>query len=98
MSTPPRVAFITGGAQGIGEAVAVRLAQDGLDVALLDVKGKEHLLQGVADKIKATGRRAFWLTGDVTREEDIKQAVEKVVEILGGLDVVCPPMNPHEFS
>lgn len=92
MSNTTRVALITGGAQGIGEATAIRFAQDGLDVAVLDVKGKEHLLQGVADKIKATGRRAFWLTGDVTREEDVKQAVEKAVEILGGLDVVCRQM------
>lgn len=88
MSSATRVALVTGGAQGIGEAVAVRLAQDGLNVAILDVRGKEQLLQGVANKIDAAGRKSFWLIGDVTKEDDVKQAVEKVVEIMGGLDVV----------
>lgn len=75
MST--RVTFITGGAQGIGEAIALRLAKDGLDIAILDVKGKEQLMQGVAKKVEEAGRRAFWLVGDVTEEESVKQAVEK---------------------
>lgn len=88
MSTT-RVAFVTGGAQGIGESIAVRLAQDGLDVAILDVKGKEAQLEGVAKKIKEAGRRALTLVGDVTSEEAVIKAIDDVVATLGSLDVVC---------
>ncbi|KAI0826379.1 hypothetical protein BC629DRAFT_1455810 [Irpex lacteus] len=71
-----RVAFITGGAQGIGEAIALRLAQDGLDVAILDIRGKEDQMQAVDKKIKELGRRSHW------------SSVESVVQTLGSLDVL----------
>ena len=83
-----RVAFVTGGAQGIGEAIALGLAVDGFDVAILDIKGKEELLQSVAKKITKSGRRALWLTGDVTDEDAVKNAIAETVEKLGSLDVV----------
>ncbi|TCD68843.1 hypothetical protein EIP91_009557 [Steccherinum ochraceum] len=85
-----RVALITGGAQGIGEAIAIRFAEDpsGIDVALLDVKGKESLLVNVVRHIEAKGRKAIWITGDVTIEEDVKAAVDKTVAELGSLDIM----------
>ncbi|PSR74402.1 hypothetical protein PHLCEN_2v9910 [Hermanssonia centrifuga] len=83
-----RIAFVTGGAQGIGEAIAIRLAEDGLDVAVLDIKGKEEQLQAVAKKVEQLGRRSCWVLGDVTVEQDVKNAVNHVVQILGGLDVM----------
>ncbi|KAI0083899.1 NAD-binding protein [Irpex rosettiformis] len=83
-----RVAFVTGGAQGIGEAIALGLAADGLDVAILDVKGKEELMQSVVEKIAKTGRRALWLVGDVTSEQSIKDSIAKTVGELGSLDVM----------
>ncbi len=83
-----RIAFVTGGAQGIGEAIAIRLAEDGLDVAVLDIKGKEEQLQAVAKKVEQLGRRSCCVLGDVTVEQDVKNAVNHVVQILGGLDVV----------
>ncbi len=83
-----RVAFITGGAQGIGEAIALRLAQDGLDVAILDVRGKEDQMQAVTKKINELGRRSHWVVGDVSDETSVKNSVESVVQTLGSLDVV----------
>ena len=88
MSPTRRVAFITGGAQGIGEAIALGLAQDGLDVAILDVKDKEDLMKGVTKRVTELGRRALWFVGDVTNEDSVKSAIEETVEKLGGLDVV----------
>ena len=87
-STSTRVAFITGGAQGIGESIALRLAQDGLDIAVFDIPGKEEQLKGVTKKIIDSGRKAIWTVGDVTDEESIKNAIAKTVEELGSLDVV----------
>ena len=89
MTLSTRVALVTGAAQGIGEGIAVRLAQDGLDVAILDVKGKEEQLEAVAKRISDTGRRSFWLVSDVSSEEAVRQAVVEVVAALGSLDVVC---------
>ncbi|KAI0777897.1 NAD-P-binding protein [Irpex lacteus] len=83
-----RVAFITGGAQGIGESIALRLAQDGLDIAIFDIAGKEELLKAVTKKITDSGRKAIWIIGDVTNEESIKNGIAKTVEELGSLDVM----------
>lgn len=87
-SPAPRIAIVTGAAQGIGEAIALRLADDGLDVAVADLPAKREQLQVVAEAIKAKGRRTVVLTGDVTVEADVAALVDNTVEALGGLDVV----------
>ncbi|RPD59188.1 NAD-P-binding protein [Lentinus tigrinus ALCF2SS1-7] len=87
-SNPPRIAIVTGAAQGIGEAIALRLADDGLDVAVADLPSKRVQLEGVASAIEAKGRRALVLVGDITVEEDVAAVVAKTVEELGGLDVM----------
>lgn len=85
-----RVALITGAAQGIGEAIAIRFADDPghIDVAVLDVPGKEHLLNDIASRIEAKGRRALAIVGDVSVEEQVKAAVRDTVDVLGSLDIV----------
>ena len=86
MST--RVALITGSAQGIGEAIALRLSKDDIDIALLDIPAKHHQLEVVAEQIETHGRRALVITADVSDEEQVKSAIAKTVEILGSLDIV----------
>ena len=98
MSEITRVALVTGGAQGIGEAIALRLAQDGLDVAILDVCGKEDKMKAVAEKIKESGRRSHWLVCDVTDETSVCHAVADVVEHLGSLDVVSHISQYHGYD
>ncbi|OBZ77547.1 L-2,3-butanediol dehydrogenase [Grifola frondosa] len=84
----PRVALVTGAAQGIGESIALRLADDGLDVAVNDIPSKSDQLASVVKAIEAKGRRAVAVPGDVSSETDTITMVDKTVEILGGLDVV----------
>jgi hypothetical protein len=91
MSTPPsgqRSAVVTGAAQGIGAAVAARLAQDGLSVLLVDLPAKQAALDALAEQIVAAGGRAATFAGDVSVEEDVKGMVSHAVGELGPLGVV----------
>ena len=87
----PRVAIVTGAAQGIGYAIAHRLARDGLNIAVNDIASKAEKLAEVGRELEATGRRAISVPGDVSVEEDVKQIVQRTVEHLGGVD--CVSMN-----
>ena len=85
---PTRTAIITGGAQGMGEAIALRFADEDINVVVFDIKGKEALLEGVVKKVEAKGRKAFYFIGDVTVEKDSEDVVAKTVTTYGGLDIV----------
>ncbi|KAI9056936.1 NAD-P-binding protein [Trametes sanguinea] len=88
MTDATRVALVTGAAQGIGEAIALRLADDGLDVALVDLPTKHSQLETVAQAIRTKGQRAIVVDADVSQEADVEGMVTKAVEQLGGLDVM----------
>jgi sorbitol-6-phosphate 2-dehydrogenase len=84
-----RAAVITGASQGLGEALALRLAQEGCSVCLVDVNGPgaEAAAGRIADQ---TGRAAIWAQADVTKPDEVAAAVAKAVESLGKLDImVC---------
>ncbi|WP_037367348.1 3-oxoacyl-ACP reductase FabG [Amycolatopsis orientalis] len=77
----PRTAIVTGAARGIGAGVAKRLAADGFAVAVLDLD--EALCAKVADQLTAEGGRALAVAVDVTSEEAVTAAVERVATELG---------------
>jgi 3-oxoacyl-[acyl-carrier protein] reductase len=81
-----RVALVTGGAQGIGAAVAKRLAAGGAAVAVLDLQ--QEAAQAVADEINATGGKAIGIGADVTRRDQVEAAVARVADELGGLHIL----------
>lgn len=86
MAINGKVAFVTGAAQGIGQAIATRLANDGADVALFDLK--EEGLKETKAMVEAEGRRAIIIGGDVTDRASLEAAVDRTVEELGGLDIM----------
>ncbi|KAI0648304.1 NAD-binding protein [Trametes meyenii] len=88
ISSPTRIALVTGAAQGIGEAIALKLAEDGLDVAVVDLPHKREELAAVVKAIQARGMRSISLHANVSLEPDIVAIIAGVVEQLGGLDVV----------
>ena len=79
-----RRALITGGGSGIGRGIALRLAADGAEVAVLDVDG--GLAAGVVEEIEAAGGKAVAVTADVRDRVAVTAAIGQAAEHLGGLD------------
>ncbi|KAH9932271.1 NAD(P)-binding protein [Fomitopsis serialis] len=84
--TTPRVAIVTGASKGIGHAIALRLADDGLDVTINSRNAAE--LELVAAEIRAKGRKVLAFVGDVSDGDVVKGMVDRTVEVLGRLDVM----------
>ncbi|KAJ7040933.1 hypothetical protein C8F04DRAFT_185498 [Mycena alexandri] len=82
------VALVTGAAQGIGRAIALRLAEDGFDVAVNDIASNSENLDTLVDEIQKKGRTSSKCIADVSQEEAVKDMVEQVVKDHGGLDVM----------
>jgi NAD(P)-dependent dehydrogenase (short-subunit alcohol dehydrogenase family) len=79
-----KVAFVTGGASGIGRAAALAFAAEGASVVVADVSEADN--HETARMIEAEGARALAVRCDVTRAEDIVAALDKTVEAFGRLD------------
>ncbi|KAI0725498.1 NAD-P-binding protein [Fomitopsis betulina] len=88
MSTIKRTAIVTGAAQGIGEAIALRLAQDGLNVVVSDLPAKREQLDSLVKRIEETGQRAVAIGCNVTEEKEVVALIDKAVSTFGGLDVM----------
>ena len=82
-----RVAIVTGASGGIGHAVAVRLGQAGMAVAV-HYAGNRDRAQAVADEVAAAGGRAMVVSADVADEEQIAAVFDQVETKFGGIDVV----------
>ncbi len=83
-----RVALVTGAARGIGRGIALRLASDGLDVAVNDIEANAEQLEEVAGEIRAAGVGTKTITADVSDAESVEKMVGGVVGELGKLDVM----------
>ena len=86
-----RVAFVTGAARGIGLAVATALNQRGASVAMADVD-----LPALETATQALGKVALAVEADVSRQADVRRAIERTVDHFGALDIlvnnagICP--------
>lgn len=81
-----KVALVVGTGGGIGQAAVRYLAEAGADIACFDVSAEAA--ERAATQARELGVKAIALTGDVTRREDVDQAVSRTVKELGGLDAV----------
>ncbi len=81
-----QVALVTGGGQGIGRAIALRLAREGADIALIDVNREAAEVTG--REVSEVGRRAMIEVADVSDWAGVEGSVTRIVEELGKLDVL----------
>lgn len=79
--------------QGIGKAIALRLAQDGFDVVVNDIPTNESNANAVSDEIKKAGRQSSVQLADVSVEDQVEKMIDNVVRDHGGLDVVTPRLS-----
>src|SRR5205085_3442290 len=83
-----RKALITGGDSGIGRAAAIAYAREGADVAFGYLPVEEEDAREVVQLIRAEGRKAIPLPGDIRSEAFCRKLVADAVDALGGLDIL----------
>ncbi|CAF3008937.1 unnamed protein product [Rotaria sp. Silwood2] len=83
-----RNALVTGAARGIGRAIALRLARDGLNVVVNDIKASSSALNNVQQEIKKIGRKSVAITADVSVDKAVETMMQNAAKELGSLDVV----------
>lgn len=81
-----KVAVVTGGAQGIGEAIANRLAGEGAAIGIFDIQSEKA--QQVADNINSKGGNAAAFVADITTEKDVRQAAAGAENKFGKIDIL----------
>ncbi|HYM00906.1 MAG TPA: SDR family NAD(P)-dependent oxidoreductase, partial [Blastocatellia bacterium] len=82
-----RVAAVTGGASGIGRAMAERFAAEGMKIVLADVE--EAALSAAVDELKSRGAAVIGVKTDVSRQEEVAALAEKAVSEYGAVHVLC---------
>src|SRR3712207_3395434 len=86
--------LVTGGSSGIGQAIAVRFASYGANVAINylsqpeEAHDTEEQVHACARRVRQEGVRDVLVGGDVSKEEDVTRMVGEAVDALGGLDVL----------
>ena len=81
-----KAALVTGGGGGIGSAIAMRLAEEGAAVGVLDRRG--DAAETVAAQVEAAGRRALALTAEITEPDSVAAALAQMCDAIGAPDVL----------
>lgn len=85
MNLENKTAIVTGGSAGIGAAIALKLAEFGANIAIVDWKEEANVL---VSEIEKFGRKAIFIRADVSKYNDAQTAVENVVKKFGKLDIL----------
>ena len=88
MDMTSRVALVTGSARGIGQAIAMKLAEVGADVVVNDIEAAKEPLYSVVSDIEALGRQSLAVTADVSSPEDVTRMVTTAHEKFGRIDIL----------
>ena len=91
-----RVAIVTGGGTGIGQAIALALAERGADVAV-NYSRSQGDAEATAGAIREQGRRALTVKADVSRDQEAREMVARVVQEWGRLDILVNNAGTTQF-
>ena len=83
-----KTALITGGDSGIGRSVALLFAREGADIAIMYLPAEERDAQVIQKEIEKIGRKCVLISGDIADSTFCKEAVDRAVKELGGLDIL----------
>ncbi|MFD0870023.1 3-ketoacyl-ACP reductase [Chlamydia abortus] len=84
-----RIALVTGGSRGIGEAIVLRLAEEGADVAINYTSDRSReLAEAIKAKVEALGSRAMVVQADVGRKDQVLEMFEQVEQELGEVEIL----------
>ena len=86
MKLEGKVAIVAGGGQGIGEGIVKCLAEEGADVAVVDING--DTAGKIADEVKSMGRNALPVIADLTDDNQVTKAVQDTVDFFGKIDIL----------
>lgn len=86
-SVDGKVAIVTGSGRGIGKAIALTLAEAGADITLV-ARTKEQI-DATAEEIRKMGRKVLSLPTDVTKQDQVRKAVDETVVHFGRIDILC---------
>ena len=86
MKLQGQVAMVAGGGQGIGAGIVQCLAEEGADIAVVDINGEQA--GKVAEQVNKIGRKALPVTADLTKEEQVGKAVKDTVDFFGKVDIL----------
>ena len=86
MNLDNKIAIVTGAGQGIGKAIAIRLAEAGADVAIMDLN--VDAAASVAQEIESIGRRSLPIQADVSQSKDVNAAVAQVISTFDRVDIL----------
>lgn len=87
MDLTDRTALITGANSGIGRAIALRFGRAGADVAI-DYRSRPEDAEAVRRQVEAMGSRAISIQADISREEEVREMVDRAVHELGRIDIL----------
>ncbi|MGA8339422.1 MAG: SDR family oxidoreductase [Solirubrobacteraceae bacterium] len=96
MRLEKKVAIVTGAGQGIGEAAAIKMAEEGAKIVVSDIN--EETGNAVAERIRGGGGEAVFVTADVSNVDDVKALMAATKEAFGRLDVLHNNAGVHETN
>ncbi|WML23806.1 3-ketoacyl-ACP reductase [Neobacillus sp. OS1-33] len=91
-----KVAFVTGAGRGIGKAVAIALANEGVNIGLL--ARTESALKEVVSEVEGLGVKAAYAAVDISSQEEVEQAIKKITGELGTADILINNAGIGKFE